>query len=121
MTRLRALAPAYPAMDRKRLQDLVAGPHHRVEGEFRVLQDHGDLLAAHVAASDLRHRQQRSWPMNAMRSALDFARPRDEPQDRAPGRGSICPSRISPTMPSFSRPSSKLTFFSAWTVPVGVT
>ena len=56
--------------------------------------------------------------MKSIRSALT-----------SPGRGMSfrmarprvdLPEPDSPTMPSFSRPSSKLTFFSAFTTPVGV-
>ena len=78
-----ALAPVDAAMDGKRFQDLVACLHHRIERELRILQDHGDLLAPHLAHLGFRHALQiLAHEIHAL--GLEFAGIGNEPQDGAP-------------------------------------
>ena len=46
---LRRFAPGALAMSENRFCDLVADPHHRIQGGHRLLKDHGDSRAAELA------------------------------------------------------------------------
>ena len=75
------------------LGDLVADPHHRVEMAGRVLEDHADLAAAHLAASRLPSSRVRSRPSSMHASRRRSAAARDGSRRPARGRAGSCPSR----------------------------
>ena len=82
------------------LVDLPADGQHRVERRHRLLEDHGDLAAAHVA--QLRARAGRGGRGRASSTVPATRRRRpDQAQERAQASRS-CPSRTSPTRPSTS-------------------
>jgi hypothetical protein len=78
------LALATAGVQSMGLHDLRADGHHRVEREFRVLQDHGDALAADAA--HLPFRQARELlPVEAEGPGRGFARLGHQPQDGPAG------------------------------------
>ena len=82
-----------PAMDSQHLADLVADVHDRVERRRRLLEDHGDAVAAELAHLVVGQLQQVA-PVELDLAALDPAGRRDEPQDReATSRSCRSPTR----------------------------
>ena len=108
-------------VDQKRLFDLLAHRHHRVQRILGVLHDHGDprtpnTLAAVVCSSAA----SRSMPSNSTRRAAR-ARPRERKQpENGSSRSVICPIPIPRRCQAFSRPNSKLTPRTACTGPLAV-
>ena len=84
--RSRASALADVLMRAQRLDDLPADAHHRIERVFRILQDHGDAVAAQVAAQFRRRASSRSMPSKFELVLAETTRVRRrQPHDRAAG------------------------------------
>ena len=102
-----------------RLDDLVADRVDRVQRRHRVLEDHRDLVAAHVA-------QPRLGQLEQVLALVDRPRPRSAVFLSRVSPSSVIavtllPEPDSPTIPSTSpRSSSKSTPSTAWTMPSSV-
>ena len=98
--RLQAVARPAPLVHPDRLRHLVADGEQRVQRGHRVLQDHGDALAAHAAHLGVGFLQQvlalEQHRPPAMRAAV-----RQQAQD-ASAPACVLPEPDSPTMPSVS-------------------
>ena len=81
----------------ERLADLVADGEQRVQRGHRVLQDHGDALAAHAGASRRRTCRSRSSPSNSIRPLVMCAA--GGSRRRMVRASVLLPEPDSPTMP----------------------
>ena len=102
MTRARAAARPQALVQVQRLGDLLLDGVERIERGHRLLEHHGDAVAADVAQHRLRRADQLLCRRSGCCCVADGA-----PRDRAEAAGStapspICPSRISPTSASVS-------------------
>ena len=106
----RARRGVEPGVQAQRLDDLVADGEHRVQRGHRLLEDHRDAVAAHLAHARRRRRRRRSSPSNRTRPPL--MRPGGDgisrisasavmllPQPDSPTTQSVSPARISKSTP----------------------
>ena len=61
--RSRAACPVRPLMQQQDLADLLLDGVQRIERGHRLLEDDGDVVAAHVANFVLRAGRSSSWPL----------------------------------------------------------
>ena len=116
---LARLLLAHAAMGAQRLGDLLADGEHRIERAHRLLEDHADLPAAHLAHLARADRQQIA-ALEAHLADDPALRARQQAQDRQAGDGLAAARFAHDAQPLAGLAAAKETSRVAWTSPASV-